>query len=203
MNAGMTKDRIRFCVAIGRVAGARAEDRAPKSAQRAVVVECRAKLRSLMPDLPDADMSVSHSRGWCVVIAAHSANGPEKLPGLGVDVEYAEPARDWSRLVGYLSEQVASSIAPLHGAMVWTSYEAVFKASGIWPSADEIRSFVSCCAAPLSDGDQVAHRCGDTHIMSLPLPQDNRFAFSIAFQPSEQPGADIVIEWHEVPCVNH
>lgn len=188
----MTKDRIQLVVAVAPVPGWHAPERAPLAEQRATARMCRALLQDEIGGLPDSHMSVSHSRAWVAVAAARAG----RVPKIGVDVEYAEPARDWSRIVAYLaSRRAGRQIAAGHGAMIWTSYEAVFKATGTWPTPRQIDEFAEVCATTPVDPQFVEHDCGSVRILSSPMPQDREFAFSIAFEPPPEWNGEVAVKW--------
>lgn len=76
--------------------------------------------------------SRSHSRG---VAAVALANPP--ITRLGIDVEYADPARPWREIAAmFLPEAAAAGLDPPKICRLWTFGEAHLKAFGTQPSAD-------------------------------------------------------------------
>jgi len=76
----------------------------------------------------------SHSRGLAAVAAA-SVSGP-----LGVDVEYADPARPWGKIIGSFADADLGALGPEPAAAVWTFIEAWYKAFQSWPPGDHVRA---------------------------------------------------------------
>jgi len=101
----------------------------------------------------------------------------------GVDIEYADPARNWDGILEMLSGEPGRAHAPLHGAMIWTACEAVFKAVGHFPTQTGISDIAMGCEPNPNDrGRIVAQRCGPVLLLSVVLPVDRRFAVSVAIE---------------------
>ena len=168
-----------------------------KRRQRQVAARCIAGLGQL-PHRPDQPtISVSHSRTR--VVAAGTvcgASGP-----VGVDLEYADTARNWHGIIGLLSRGSCDVSDRLHGALVWTACEAVFKAAGWVPAPTEIRDIGLRCRPVVDNHDLVAvQRCGPVLLLSMLLPQDRSFALTVAVpggSAADRP-EDVTLEFHTV-----
>jgi phosphopantetheinyl transferase len=101
--------------------------RHPRAAQRAAADAAAQKLG------PGWRLgSRSHSRGLAAV-----AVGNAPLVRLGIDVEFADPARPWREIVDfYLPGATPAHLEPPQACRLWTFGEAYFKAFGETPSAD-------------------------------------------------------------------
>ena len=126
--------------------------------------------------------SVSHSRLRVAAAAARRTIGT-----LGVDLEYADPSRDWSGIIEMLSDGFDGVSDRLHGALIWTAYEAVFKANGCFPLPADIREIALQCNSVVADhGSVAAHFCGPVLLISMLLPTDRDFALTIAVHCSRE-----------------
>ena len=118
--------------------------RHPKSAQRLTASAIHA---ALGPDWRLA--SHSHSRG---TVAVCVANPP--ITCLGVDVEYADPARPWREIAAlYLPSAQTADLDASAFCRLWTFGEAHFKAFGQVPPAGLLLDYAR---APLCTDEPVA-----------------------------------------------
>ncbi|WP_417514746.1 hypothetical protein [Minwuia sp.] len=181
-------------IAAGEVSGSPPIQRTGKASQRRVAARCQAILHGLWPDSANVTTSVSHSRGRVVVATTSHCRS-----GLGIDIEYADPGRNWPGILDLLVPACGTASDCHHGALIWTAYEAFFKANGHFPTLTQIQS-VARRARQMAD-DQSTHAVyplGSSVILSTWMPVDVNFAIGIAL-PSKlfQPGsARIGLVWH-------
>lgn len=168
-----------------------------KRRQRQVVARCIAGLGQLSLGPDQRTISVSHSRTR-VVVAGTVCGASEPV---GVDLEYADTARNWHGIIGLLSRGSCDVSDRLHGALVWTACEAVFKAAGWVPAPTEIRDIGLQCRPVVDNHDLVAlQRCGPVLLLSMLLPQDRSFALTVAVpggSAADRP-QDVTLEFHTV-----
>ena len=98
-----------------------------RAVQRALAAGAEAAAIARLGPPPAGAVNRSHSRGLAAV-AAQRSPGP-----LGVDIEYADPSRPWSAILGRFLGREAGPVEPAAGAAVWTFIEAWYKATQDWP----------------------------------------------------------------------
>ena len=118
--------------------------RYPRAAQRAAAEEIVSKLGEgwLLT-------SRSHARGLAAVAVANTP-----VTRLGVDIEYADPARPWRDIAAfYLPGVTHAGLGPVEACRAWTFGEACFKAFGE-PPASELLARIA--RAPPHDDEPIA-----------------------------------------------
>lgn len=189
----MANERIRICIVAGNIGGAHLQQRAEKAIQRNVVARCVEHLKQARPDALAEHTSVTHSRGWAA-IAAPFDDGVR----VGVDLEYADPNRNWDKVVSFLSPQAGAPDGDMHAALLWTGYEAMFKATGHQFAADET---AAALGALRGAGDAPAdYIVRTTRLYSAVLAQDDQFALSVAASlQGDKPAPEIAVELIVLP----
>lgn len=86
--------------------------------------------------------------------------------GYGIDIEFAEPRRDWQGILATFGLSPERSVSPTVGAAVWSFCEACFKAGGELPDRQLLETVLNLAfesddeisfAAPLADRHLLAH----------------------------------------------
>ncbi len=188
----MTKDRITVCVAIDSVPSGDKTVRYAKADQRVVVQSCRNELAQKAPGYRKANTSVTHSRGWVAVAALCEDGAGPDVPKIGVDIEYADPDRNWAGIIDTLARGRNLRPSPDKAALIWTCHEAAFKANGAFLPGAQIEDISR--ALMLS---QINHwhvsRFGALSLFSAPLSVDRRFALTVALAGAGM-GVDVEIQ---------
>lgn len=140
-------------IAIARTAHALTH-RHGRAVQRALAERAQAAAIAGLGAAPAAAMNRSHSRGIAVVAARTSAGL------LGVDVEYADPSRPWSAILGRFLGREAGRVEASAGAAVWTFIEAWYKAIQDWPAPGMTALALEALPHTAPDGLQLAGPAG-------------------------------------------
>lgn len=186
----MAKHRIPIRIAICPVDDCAAHERPGKARQRAAAARCMAALDAGLSPRAGLTTSVSHSRGWAAVAGVVGA----KDMRVGLDIEYIDASRNWRGVLGALAPSAALNLPPTASALIWTFYEAHYKATGDFPDEAEIMRMAAALEArPFTDVG-VAHLCRDVLHHVTHMPGDVQFAASVAVFPADNATA-LDIEW--------
>ena len=99
-------------------------------------------------------MNRSHSRGMAGVAV-------QLAPGLlGVDVEFADPSRPWSDILGRFLGREPGPVDAGAGATAWTFIEAWYKATQDWPPPPLTALALEAPAAAIAQGLEMAGPAG-------------------------------------------
>lgn len=131
---------------LGRIPGGPSTDRCPRERQRDAILDCIARLPQHDPTTGETKNPGPTSRSHCRRIVAVARSGsPDLQPG--IDIELADPRRDWAGILAAYGVR-AAAIAPARlGAAIWSFGEACYKATGKVPAPVLLDHAATCIQA--------------------------------------------------------